>query len=420
MEGNSSLPKSHRKHKRSFLKSLLRKVGIGRKKYHRASRSGSLYKRDIETSGELASNTANQSRETFHKKPSRKNKNKIKRSIKKRDRREKRKRLKLKWVQKWQNTLFYLNLREQPFDPFGKKEVSSQGSKSKVMTIRHFAVYVFNSTVLFLITYVIALLTYQFAVIFAASFFSIDSVLYYYEVFFPIGNSSPLWTPHNIIFITLSGPMVSLIMGLVYYKLLLPKDGFSPVARLFFLWLSFHSFNLFFGAYVAGVITDQGFGYVVNWLYLGVIIKFTVAIFSLFALMVIGFYATKPLLETSNSSHRVSKKNRPYFILNQALIPWFIGGLILVLIKIPDKHPQHENIIVYDLIVLSTLVFTVLPTFFNKKAKVDKLRIKAKKRIKFEWLFMLFAILLILAYRLGLADGLYFYIRMAFRVTPYG
>jgi hypothetical protein len=209
-------------------------------------------------------------------------------------------------------------------------------------------------------------------------------------------------------------------MGLVYYKLFLPKDGFGPVARLFFLWLSFHSFNMFFGAYVAGVITDQGFGYVANWLFLGVIIKLTIALLSVFTLMVIGYFATKPLLETSNSSQRVSKNNRPYFILNQALIPWLIGGFILVLIKIPDKQPQHENIIVYDLIVLSTLVFTVLPTFFNNKAKADKLKIKAKRRIKFVWLFMLVAILLVLAYRLGLADGLYFYIRMAFRVAPYG
>jgi hypothetical protein len=419
MEGNAPVPKSNRKHKRSFLNNVLRKLGIGKKKSHRISRSGSIYKRDF-NEAQVLSNPAGPSDETTHQKPSKNSKTKYKRAIQKRKKRERRKHLKLRWVQKWQDTLYYLNLRDQPFDPFGKREDSSESNKSNVMTIRQYVVYIFNSTVLFLIAYVIAYLTYQLTVIFVASFFGIDSVLYYYEVMFPIGNGSSLWTPYNIILITLSGPMVSLIMGLVYYKLFLPKDGFGPVARLFFLWLSFHSFNMFFGAYVAGVITDQGFGFVANWLFLGVIIKLTIALLSVFTLMVIGYFATKPLLETSNSSQRVSKNNRPYFILNQALIPWLIGGFILVLIKIPDKQPQHENIIVYDLIVLSTLVFTVLPTFFNNKAKADKLKIKAKRRIKFVWLFMLVAILLVLAYRLGLADGLYFYIRMAFRVAPYG
>jgi hypothetical protein len=135
--------------------------------------------------------------------------------------------------------------------------------------------------------------------------------------------------------------------------------------------------------------------------------------------MVIGYYATKPLLETSNSVQRINRENRKYFIFIQALVPWMLGSLILIFIKIPDKDPQHENIIVYDLIILATLVFAIIPAFFNKRAKPDSLRFKSKKRMKFGWLYMMIAILLIIAYRLGLDDGLHFIIRIMFRVAPY-
>jgi len=460
MKRYSSGHKSHHKHKRSFLKSLLRTIGIGKKKYrghqssrgdglvttkkktrksrsksktvslslfkgltknkpHRESRSVNYYKREID-SDQLSSNPEGNSEKVLHDNPSHKSKSKYKRAIKRHKLREKRKRLKLKWTKNWQDTLYYLNLRRQPYDPFSKKDHRIQDKKAKIMTIRQYAVYIFNSTVLFLIAYVVAYLTYQLTVIFVASIYGIDSVLYYYEVFFSIGNGSPLWTPFNIILITLSGPIVSLILGLVYYKLFLPRDGFGPVTRLFFLWLSFHSFNMFFGAYAAGTITDQGFGYVANWLHLPVVVKFAFAMISLFILMVIGYNATKPLLETSNSYHRVNSKNRNYFILNQAIIPWILGGVILILIKIPNKNPQHVNIIVYDLIIIGSLAFAIIPTFFNKTVKPDNLRFKSSKRMKFVWLYMLIAILLIVAYRLGLDNGLHFIIRIMFRVAPYG
>ena len=461
MKRISKKHKSHGKHKYSFLKIFFRSIGIGKKK-HRSHTSGTgsigqeisqpkpkkqrkpkhrqfyfitrLFKKrhhrksksklnelvhDEHKQPSYATSAEKHRIEFGQHKPPTKSKAKYKRAIKSKNRHEKRRQLKLKWRRTWQDTLYFLNLRSLPYDPFSRSKVSVQ-NKQQLMTLRQFAVYIFNSTVLFIITYIIAYLTYQFAVIFVSSFWGIDSVLYYYEVMFPIGNASPLWSKHNIILITISGPIVSLIMGMIYYKVFLPRDVFGPVTKLFFLWLSFHSFNLFFGAYVAGFITDQGFGYVVNWLYLRFFIKLALVMLSLFVMMVIGYYATKPLLETSNSLQRVSRENRGYFILTQMIVPWILGGLILILIKIPNNDPQHENIIVYDLIVLATLVFSIATTFFNKKAKPDSLRYKSKKRLKFVWLYMLIAILLIIAYRLGLDNGLHFIIRIMFRVAPYG
>jgi len=418
MGATSRKHKSKHKGKGSFFMRLFRTLGLAKKYHHRKSRVSVKIEEELEHQQPPISDEWGIKVPKHHKEFS-KTKAKHKQAIRSRKKRKNRNRVKAEWKKKWQNALYFLNLRSQPFDPFRNKPESTRATR-QLMRIRQFTVYIFNSTVLFLIAYIIAYLSYQLTVIFVASTFSIDSVLFYYEVFFPIGNQSSLWNHFNIIMITLSGPSVSLILGLVYYKFFMVKESVGPLAKLFFVWLAFHSFNMFFGAYVAGVITGQGFGYVANWLYLGYIVKFILAMVSLFILMLIGYHATKSLLETSNSLQRVSGENRNYFILTQTLVPWLIGGLILILIKIPNKDPQHENIIIYDLIILSTLAFAIVPAFFNRKARADSHRFKSKKPMKFGWLFMLIAILLIIAYRLGLDNGLHFIIRIMFRVAPYG
>ncbi len=451
----------HRAHKRGFFfKTLLRSLGIGKKRHHKhISKSGvspvvvqpqqkkhhkskhkhrgfyfimRLFKRRPHRKSR-SSYTIIQELERHpipvpregkynefgHEKPSGRRSGKHKRTARPSKNYEKREGLKIRWTRAWQNAFYFLNLRSQPYDSF-MRDPNDINAKKQVMPIRKIAVYIFNSTVLFLISYIVAYITYQLIVIFVASFFGIDSVLYYYEVLFPIGNYGSLWTRFNIIMITISGPLVSLILGLVYFRFFLRREGIGPMAKLFFWWLSFHSFSMFFGAYVAGVITVQGFGFATGWLFLPVFIKFLVALGSLFVLMVIGYYATKPLLETSNSLRHIIRGNRGYFILTQAVVPWFLGSLILFLIKIPDKNPQHENIIVYDLIIIASLVFAIIPTFFNKKAKPRNKLFKSRKRMKFVWVYMLVAILLIVAYRLGLDNGLHFVIRILVNITPYG
>jgi hypothetical protein len=220
--------------------------------------------------------------------------------------------------------------------------------------------------------------------------------------------------------ITLSGPVVSLALGVVWYKLVLKKRDLSPMVKLFFVWLTFHSFNMFFGAFVAGVITNQGFGYVANWMFMGIVLKILFSMLALGALAYIGYRATGQFLATSNSVNRINKHNKDYFILAQGVIPWLVGSGILVLLKIPDKPPQHQNIIVYDLIIVGSFVFMVLATLIKRDAKpAVAVNSKRRDKTKLGWLYMLVAIGLIAFYRIALEPGLHFVIDLVFDVTFY-
>jgi hypothetical protein len=319
----------------------------------------------------------------------------------------------------WHNFLYFLGLKASPFDPFMDADIN-KSEDSKIIRFQKYFTYSFNSAIIFIIAYIAAYLIYQFTVIITASFYNIDAVLFYYEVMFPIGDASPRWNAFNIIMITLSGPVVSLALGVVWYKLVLKKRDLSPMVKLFFVWLTFHSFNMFFGAFVAGVITNQGFGYVANWMFMGIVLKILFSMLALGALAYIGYRATGQFLATSNSVNRINKHNKDYFILAQGVIPWLVGSGILVLLKIPDKPPQHQNIIVYDLIIVGSFVFMVLATLIKRDAKpAVAVNSKRRDKTKLGWLYMLVAIGLIAFYRIALEPGLHFVIDLVFDVTFY-
>jgi len=266
-----------------------------------------------------------------------------------------------------------------------------------------------TSTAIFIIAYQLSWLLYQLAVMVVASFSSIDSVLYYYEVMFPIGNYSPKWNQTNIIFITLSGPLVSLILWALYRFVFLRKFHPGAQVRIFLVWLYLNSMMLFFGAFVGGAITRQGFGYVVDWLYMNIAFR---TLFSLMFLSLIVWMSWKVVrFLPENSGLDSWKQNRFGYVLSRLVVPWFIGGTIMVLLKITDVIPQHENIFNYDAFTMATMLFAVLPPMFNSKVRPHLIQgRKTYPRIHrasvVAWVVV--AIAFVLLIRLGLSYGLYF------------
>lgn len=319
------------------------------------------------------------------------------------------------WMAGWENFLYSLYLRSMPHDPFLKREIDN-GDRPVSVKMAHELSYFVSSLVVFIAAGLSAWIIYQLSVMLAASFFDIDSVLFYYEVMFPIGNASSLWTPLNIIVITLAGPLLSLLAGLFTYFYLIRKQKARGLNRLFFLWLSFHLFNQFFGGFVAGIITDQGFGYVANWLYFGMAMKI---LLSLVALSILGFagYKVVPwLLATAGKPERIRRENRVLFIFTQAVLPWLAGSLILLALRIPNHAPQHANILVYDSIIAGALGVMALAMFFNRFVRPASVAFrKTNYKNGFIWGFSTLAAVLFI--RIVLSYGLHIVIHLSMRIS---
>ena len=275
-----------------------------------------------------------------------------------------------------------------------------------------------NSTAIFIVAYLIVWLTYQLAVMVQASLSHIDSVLYYYEVMFPIGNYSRLWSSFNIILITIAGPLLSVFMGILYYYVFLGRRNPGPQMRLFLVWLYLLSMAFFFGAFVAGMITHQGFGYVADWLYLNIVFRIGVSLIFLLILGFMGWNVIKLLPEVSGPDS--FKRSRTAFVLSRLSVPWLIGSVLMFLLKRTSFVPQHPNILAYDLIIIGSMAFAVIAAIFNKR---DRPRFfKNLHRSTSTGSIMasvIAAIVLAFLVRVGLSDGLYFQLKVSLDLGKY-
>ena len=268
-----------------------------------------------------------------------------------------------------------------------------------------------NSTLIFISTYILVYLFYWLTCMLVASFFGLDSILYYYDLKF--NDHSPLWDRLNILMVTGIPPFFCLLLGLFLVQVVFKMKRFVGMQKLFILWTAFHLFNHFFGALPSGIVTDEGFGYVAAWLYMNTAFKFMFSLLSIFVLGLIGYHSAKSILETSDSLHRIKGDNRLSFMLYQTAIPWLAGTIVLLLARIPENFNYP-----YETLMLFSMAFLVFPPFFNEKVKpeLNLLRIKKKRNINMGYLIMMALLLAFLTIMLRI--GLHFIIEINISISP--
>ena len=97
-----------------------------------------------------------------------------------------------------------------------------------------------NSTILYLLAYLLNYLFYYIVTINRAADFGIRAKLYFWKIGWLAGPDSPLWFQYSIKHIFSIGPFSCLFLAAMFcgvYVVIRDKKGYAP---LLFLWLIFH------------------------------------------------------------------------------------------------------------------------------------------------------------------------------------
>ena len=118
------------------------------------------------------------------------------------------------------------------------------------------------------------------------------------------------------------------------------------------------------------------------------------------------------ILETSDSVSRIKSENRVSFILNQLALPWLVGSLILLILRLPKGFDYP-----YETLMIFSMVFLVVPPFFNEKVKpkLNLLKLKKRRSIHLGYLALMLVMLSFLRILLGI--GLHFLIEINVSVS---
>lgn len=305
---------------------------------------------------------------------------------------------------------FWLNRRKQVksgMDNIGEfLKMTREAFSQKQLRADYFKT-VINSIGLFLLSFLLVYYVHQFATIFAARAFNIPTKLYSYRIDWPLYTYSYLYTRKALIVIFGMGPFVCLLLGIAAYRLFLWSRFRTVHLKIFALWTAFNSFNMFFGAYVVGVITRTGFIYTSEWLFLSNVFdveEIVLMIVSIVVLLIAGYYSTKQFLYAANSAAIIEPKVRLVYVIVAVLIPWLLGNLVLYIVNIP-KNPV-ELVLLY-----STSALIIIPLFSNyNTTTMQMLKLPwSPPRFRLGYAYLVITILFIIGTRLLLKSGISFY-----------
>ena len=260
-------------------------------------------------------------------------------------------------------------------------------------------IYAFNSTVLYLLAYFIVYSLQQVITILMARFNHIPAELFPGHIDFKIPDKA--WQVSDVVSTYGAGPFACLILGFAATIIFNKIKHLGGIRKLFYLWLSLHSFNLFFGGLVAGTIARSGFWYAVRWSIPSDAATLGIAIVFGLLMLLIGFLAAPGFLISCDSITLIQFVNRRKLLLSMVIIPWLAGNLLLLLLKLPDLN-------MYDGFLALTMLLILAPAYFFNLGNPISETVEEPRKTHFAFGLGIGLILLLLVFRLGLQNGISF------------
>ncbi|MCX6248857.1 MAG: hypothetical protein NTW10_14115, partial [Bacteroidetes bacterium] len=169
--------------------------------------------------------------------------------------------------------------------------------------------------------------------------------------------------------------------------------------RLFFIWVLLHAVTQSFGELVLGALFNQGFGWVLAYLYFDDTEKMVIVVAILLAMVAAGMILSRYLLLTGNIYfNTLSKSNRISFFRAQFLFPFLIGTGILILLKQPLKNS-------FELFVECLMLLVLLPANLWASFSLDLFFDEEPRKARIRWVWIAAALLAIVIFRIFFWTG---------------
>lgn len=260
-----------------------------------------------------------------------------------------------------------------------------------------------HSLCLFLITYVMVYLAHSFSSITMAAAAKKSPVLFYNKILFV---NTTGWNVFDAVSIYGSPILVMGILSLFLFQGYNRTSDRYSLQKPFVLWLLIHAFVRFAGCVIPGMISGESFKYMADWLYIGPYGMFVFAILSLIALVIVGGYLTKMALQAAVYAQSIKSDNRLQYLNQAVLFPWLAATLLITLFQWPNiKSSMHE------ISTLAMMAFLIFPMYYYLKFLHKKPVSKRKPSFEnagFNLKLVAYAIIIFMAFRIGLTNGLYF------------
>lgn len=263
-----------------------------------------------------------------------------------------------------------------------------------------------NSTALFVLAYLVLFIIGQVITTWVALNFDFKLIIYYFKLYYNIRGDE--WSGDAVKILYSIQPLVGLIFGFIFLTIYNNKKNDPGNFKLFYLWGFVHGMVFFFGSLLMGTLLNQGFGWVIAYLYYKDTGKMIFSIISIFALAVSGTAIARSFVFSGNTYFNFIDRNRlRIMIVAQTLLPAILGTLIIVLLKIPAEfYYITSEEMWYEIIKLTTILLLLIPMFFAFASIHDTFFDEDPRKIRIGWMYILVTCLVIAGLYFGLQGGI--------------
>ena len=246
-----------------------------------------------------------------------------------------------------------------------------------------------NSSFLFMLSYLLLFLIGQSLITFVAYTYEYKTIIFYYKIYYDIDSAQ--WTGDAVKILFSIQPIVGLILGTIGLIIFSSKRNEAGTFKLFYLWTFVNGMIMFFGSLLIGTLLNQGFGWVISYLYFKDTGKMIFSIISIFALGSLGTAVSRSFLLSGNSYYNfISSDNRKSLLLSQVMLPAFLGSAALSILKFPiEYYYTTSEEVIYEVLKLATFILIVLPVFLSFSSFTDTYFDEEPRKIRIKFWYIL-------------------------------
>jgi len=265
-----------------------------------------------------------------------------------------------------------------------------------------------NSIALFVLSYLTLYIVGELITVYAAESFDYQTILFYYKVYYNI--DSDQWNADAVKILFSIKPLAGLVFGTIAMIIYSSLKNDNQVFKLYFLWLFVHGMVMFFGSLLMGTLLNQGFGWVIAYLYYKDTGKMVFSIISIFALVVTGTSIARSFLTSGNAYFNfISRDNRKFLLISQMLFPVIIGTAIISMLKVPvEFYYTTSEEVAYEIFKLCSIFIVVIPIILTFSSFSTIFFDENTRAVKFHWPFIVLSLIVFFGYRYLTMNGIEF------------
>jgi hypothetical protein len=221
---------------------------------------------------------------------------------------------------------------------------------------------IINSTLASILSYTLVIFVFNLITAYFAKRYNLFKKLYYFKVEF--AKNLDNWQLFPVRMTFSMGPLFLLLLGTICFILQRQVRKKPGIMKFFWLWMGIHFFNYFVANAILMPMTLRPqetphlavFATYMRW---DDFTKLTLSIVSSLLLILIGAVASKPFVQTSNSTTQVAKiENRAFYLFQVVFIPFILSSIVNYFLFI-------DNVKILNLTSLICLFVVVLSIFIS-------------------------------------------------------